>query len=459
MGERRVETLARQSEEVYTVSRLTQEIKGVLEGGFPSLWVEGEISNFRAPSSGHFYFTLKDPAAQIRVVMFRSRILGLRFAPEDGMQVVCRAGLSVYPPRGDYQLVAEWLEPRGQGTLQLALEALKRRLAAEGLFDPARKKSLPFLPREVGVVTSAAGAAVRDILQILWRRFPNLAVRLCPVRVQGDAAKEEIVEALRMLNEEGRAEVIILGRGGGSLEDLWAFNEEVVARAIAASVIPVVSAVGHEIDFTIADLVADLRAPTPSAAAELVVPEKAPLVEETLSLKNRLRAAVVRETGRRRQILFHLSKRIVHPGRRIEEGCVRLDDLSERLSGAVTRRLGGLRSRLEELRGALGRANPGRRIEFWTARLDSVRRELARLGRHRLEIHRRQCQGYAGRLESLSPLGVLARGYSLTRLIPSGSILRSVEGVCRGDRVEVTLAQGELACVVEAVRGGGVFHG
>ena len=446
-------TFPRLAEEVYTVSRLTQEIKTSLEGGFPSLWVEGEISNFRAPSSGHFYFTLKDEAAQIRVVMFRSRNQALRFPAEDGLQVVCRAGLSVYPPRGEYQLIAEWLEPRGQGVLQLAFEALKQKLAGEGLFDPERKKPLPFLPREVGVITSAAGAAVRDVLKVLWRRFPNLAVRFCPVRVQGSLAKDEIVDAIRMLGEEGRAEVIILGRGGGSLEDLWAFNEEVVARAIAASPIPVVSAVGHEIDFTIADFVADLRAPTPSAAAELVVPEKASLLRQVAGLRSRLRPAVLRETGRRREILFHLSKRIAHPGRRIQQGYVRLDELSERLTGAAARCLGRLSSRLEAVGAVLGRENPGRRLEVFSARLESRRRELAHLARRRLDKSRRQWQESAGRLESLSPLGVLARGYSITRLLPSGAILRGVEGLSRGDRVGVVLARGELECAVEVVRG------
>jgi len=262
-----LELYARAAEDVYTVSRLTREIKDRLEGSFPSVRVEGEISNFRVPSSGHFYFTLKDDASQIRVVMFRSRNQSLPFAPEDGMQVRVRAGLTVYPPRGEYQLIAEWMERCGHGNLQLAFEALKQKLAAEGLFDLDRKRPLPFLPSQIGVVTSPTGAAIQDILKVLWRRYPNLSVRLCPVRVQGDQAARGIAEALRLLNDEGAAEVIIVGRGGGSLEDLWAFNEEVVARAVVASRIPVVSAVGHETDFTICDFVADLRAPTPSAAA------------------------------------------------------------------------------------------------------------------------------------------------------------------------------------------------
>lgn len=446
-----METFPRLAEEVYTVSRLTQEIKNNLEVSFPSLWVEGELSNFRVPSSGHFYFTLKDDASQIRVVMFRSRNQSLPFIPEDGMQVTLRASLSVYPPRGEYQLIAEWMEPRGHGALQLAFEALKQRLADEGLFDTERKKPIPFLPREIGVITSPTGAAIRDILKVLWRRFPDLSIRFCPVRVQGDQAKEEIVEALQMLNQEGRAEVIILGRGGGSLEDLWAFNEETVARAIADSNIPVVSAVGHEIDFTIADFVADLRAPTPSAAAEIVIPERNALVRNMETLKSRLQAAGAMALERKREALYHLSRRMIHPGRRIQEGYVRLDELSDRLTAAENRHVRQLSERLEGLGRILHRLSPVKRIEILVATIESLHRDLCRLITHEMRMKRQRWKEAAGRLGSLSPLGVLSRGYSITRLLPSEEILRTAEHVQKGDSVGILLAKGGLECSVEVV--------
>lgn len=434
---------------VFTVSRLTQEIKDCLEGSFPGLRVEGEISNFRVPSSGHFYFTLKDPYAQIRAVMFRSRNQGLPFLPEDGMHVICSASLSVYPPRGEYQLIVDWMEPRGQGALQAAFEALKRRLAEEGLFDPVRKKPIPYLPRRIGLVTSPTGAAIRDFLRILWRRFPGVEVRLCPVRVQGAGAEQEIVEAIRILNAEGLVEVIVLARGGGSLEDLWAFNEEIVARAIAASERPVVSAVGHEIDFTIADFVADLRAPTPSAAAELLVPEKQVLEEALRSLRERLCKAAAKAVGVKREVLFHLSKRLVHPGRRVRDHLLRLDELEERMRASVRRKLATARGELQNLETRLFLATPLHRIQTIRLQLDALGRILERTVVHAVEAKRLGWKQTAGRLESLSPLAVLSRGYSITRLLPDRMILRSAESVGPGAEVEVILARGRLECTVE----------
>ncbi len=449
-----MELFAGLADDVYSVSQLTREIKDRLEGSFPSLRVEGEISNFRAPTSGHFYFTLKDDASQIRVVMFRSRNQALPFLPEDGMQVTMRASLTVYQPRGEYQLIAEWMEPQGQGNLQRAFEALKQKLAAEGLFDPDRKKPLPFLPSRIGLITSPTGAAVRDMIKVLWRRYPNVSLRFCPVRVQGDLAGEEIADALEMLNEEGRAEVIILGRGGGSLEDLWAFNEEGVARAVAASRIPVVSAVGHETDFTISDFVADLRAPTPSAAAELVVPEKSALVQRTAVLEDRLKGAARNVLGRKEDHLHHLTRRLRHPGRRVQESLLRLDELSDRLFSAQARHLRELRSRIEVSRAMLRRASPARRVEEGTVRMDTARRDLFRFMQH--AVHRKQqlWKEVVGRLDSLSPMAVLSRGYSITKVLPTGAILRDAGSVTPGDAVEIILASGELACTVDTVRSG-----
>jgi exodeoxyribonuclease VII large subunit len=438
------------TEQVYSVSQLTQAIKDHLEERFTSLWVEGEVSNFRTPSSGHFYFTLKDESTQIRAVMFRSRNAALPFLPEDGLQLICRANLSVYPPRGDYQLIVESMEPKGQGALQLAFEALKRKLAEEGLFDEERKRPLPFLPRVVGVITSPTGAAVRDILKVLWRRYPNLEIRFCPVRVQGDQAKQEIVEAIRTLNLDGVSDVIILGRGGGSLEDLWAFNEESVALAIAGSSIPIVSAVGHEIDFTISDFVADVRAPTPSAAAEMIVPEKQALSEGLSTLESRLSKAFVRNLEERREGLAHLSRRLVHPGRRVQDGYIRLDELSERLHAVMGRRLRELGVHLGGTRTKLFAVGPSSRIQAYAVRIESAQRDLLRLARHCLEMKRQQSKEAASCLGSLSPLGVLSRGYSITYRLPSRQVLRSAREVRKGDPLEILLAEGRVACLAQS---------
>ncbi len=438
-------------DEVYSVSRLTREIKNHLESRFASLWVEGEISNFRVPSSGHFYFTLKDENTQIRVVMFRSANQALPFIPEDGMQVTLRALLSVYAPRGEYQLIAEWMEPSGHGALQLAFEALKQKLAEEGLFDEDRKRPLPYLPQSIGLVTSPTGAAIRDVLNVLWRRFPNILVRLCPVRVQGAQAKDEIVDAIRLLNTAGEVDVIILGRGGGSLEDLWAFNEECVARAVSESVVPVVSAVGHEIDFTIVDFVADLRAPTPSAAAEMVVPEKIALVQASSAMRDRLQKAMSKNLVNREEKLYYLSSRMVHPGKRIQEGYVRLDELSERLRGAAIREVRQMRFRVQGLQDSLRQVSPSREIRTYSDRVESWGHELRRLMSYQLSMKRHQWREAAGRLESLSPLKVLARGYSIAQLQPSGRIIRSVENVRKGDAIAVKLSEGGLDCHVDAV--------
>ncbi len=439
------------TEQVYSVTQLTHAIKEHLEEYFPSLWVEGEISNFRVPSSGHFYFTLKDANSQIRAVMFRSRNAVLPFLPEDGLQVICRANLSVYPPRGDYQLILESMEPKGQGALQLAFEGLKKKLAAEGLFDEERKRPLPFLPRVVGVVTSPTGAAVRDILKVIWRRYPNLDIRFCPVRVQGEQAKHEIVEAIHTLNLDGASDAIIVGRGGGSLEDLWAFNEEPVARAIAESGIPVVSAVGHEIDYTIADFVADVRAPTPSAAAEMIVPEKRVLEQVVSGLQDRLRRSVGSDLGSRRQGLTSLGARLVHPGRRVQDGYIRLDELGERLRAVAGRGIQQRALNLDSIRTRLFSAGPSSRIQAYAVRTESAGRDLIRLVRHDLERKRQRSGEAAACLGSLSPLGVLARGYSISRRLPAREIIRQAQDVTEGDPVEILLSEGRLECVVETV--------
>lgn len=391
---------------VYTISALTAELKALLEGTYPTLWVEGEVSNFKHHASGHMYFTLKDAGSQIRAVMFRAANRGLKFRPEDGLTVLVRASLGVYEPRGEYQLYVEHMEPKGLGALQLAFEQLKARLAAEGLFDEARKRPIPRLPRRIGIVTSPSGAAIRDMLNIIDRRFANVEILIYPARVQGEEAAGEIAAGIEVLNARGDLDVLIVGRGGGSIEDLWAFNEEVVARAIAASKVPVISAVGHETDFTIADFVADLRAPTPSAAAELVVAHKAELAQ-------------------------------------------RLDDLTSRLETALRHRVEAGRQRLTSLVRHLGLVNPVERVRRQRERVAAAAETLRGAIRTRVKLWEGDLRALAGKLESLSPLAILARGYSITRLLPDLRIVKDAAAVRPGEAVSILLHRGSLACRVE----------
>jgi exodeoxyribonuclease VII large subunit len=361
---------ARPERIVYSVSRLNEQVKGLLEQGFPPLWVEGEVSNFRPQSSGHWYFSLKDAEAVVACAMFRGRNQALGFKPKDGMQVLVRARVSLYSPQGRYQLILEHMEPSGEGALRRAFEQLKQKLQAEGLFEEARKKPLPAVPRRIGVITSPTGAAIRDILNVLKRRYPLGEVVIYPVPVQGAEAAPAIVRALQTAAGRAECDVLILARGGGSLEDLWAFNEEIVARAIAACPLPVVSGVGHEIDFTIADFVADLRAPTPSAAAELVSPDAAEWRSRLERLSRQLQASQQRRLQQLGQHQAFLGKRLkqLHPGRRLEQLMQRLDEFELRLARSAAAALQGRRARLGLLRARLLGANPGNRIACWKTR-------------------------------------------------------------------------------------------
>ena len=395
---------------IYTVSDLTTEIRTVLEDSFAGVWVEGELSNFRHHSSGHMYFTLKDQESQIRAVMFRQQNRQLKFRPQDGLAILMYGEISVYEPRGEYQIVGEYMEPRGIGALQLAFEQLKERLQAEGLFDDSRKRPIPMLPGRIGVITSPTGAAIRDILQVLRRRFAGVDVLIYPVTVQGDQAAPEIVEAIRELNRRGGLDVLIVARGGGSIEDLWAFNEEVVARAIAASKIPVISAVGHQVDYTIADFVADLRAPTPSAAAELVVSKTDELAQ-------------------------------------------RLDDLQARMSGAVRSRLDALIVRVGGLERHLRLLNPMERIRMRRRHLTALWKDLTGWADRRLAVLNGELKAAAGKLDSLSPLAILSRGYSICLRVPGHEIVKESAELVVGDEVQVRLHRGRLHCDVREVTG------
>ena len=434
---------------IYTVSELSLEIRKQLERNFLDVWVTGEISNLRPAASGHLYFTLKDANAQIRAVCFRNQARYLKFKPEDGLAVIGRGRLSVYDARGEYQLLVEFLEPAGLGALQLAFDQLKTKLAAEGLFESGRKKPLPLLPRTVGVVTSPAGAVIDDIVRILRRRFQNINVLLYHVRVQGEGAAREITNGVEYFDRHGNVEVIIVARGGGSLEDLWAFNEESVARAIVKSRVPLISAVGHETDFTIADFVADLRAPTPSAAAELVVRRKEDFETD---IQNRVHRLSQLMRLRLSEASRHLMELRMH--RVFETVLARLRERAQRLDDLVAALDRSLRSRLGDARHAWVQASSGvlryeiRQFLGWKqARLAELSRQLDVECRRRLSDRRNRLGQLQALLRERSPLVILSRGYSITR-DASGKIIRDAAHVSLRDEIWIRLANGELGASV-----------
>jgi exodeoxyribonuclease VII large subunit len=439
---------------VVSVSELTAALRDLVETRFAEVWVEGELSGAKVWNTGHLYFTLKDAHAQVKGVMFRSSLRLLRFKPVDGVHVVARGRLSVYDPRGEYQLVCEHMEPRGLGALQLAYEQLRARLAAEGLFDQARKRPLPALPRRIGVVTSLEGAALRDIIRVLRRRYPNAHVIVAPARVQGEGAARDIARAIRQVTRIDAVDVVIAGRGGGSIEDLWAFNEEPVARAIAASPVPVISAVGHETDVTIADFVADLRAPTPSAAAELVVRRKDEFTGHIDALARRaasaLRARLQRLAGRLHQLQARpayagLPARIAFRHRHVAE-------LAAALRRGASLATADRRRRLEALTRALALHHPQQRLGRGRSALVVQDRRLAgAVARHRHAADTRLREA-AAHLHALSPLAVLGRGYAMCWTADRSTLVRTADAVTPGERVHVRLASGELGCEVREVR-------
>ena len=436
---------------VLSVSELTALIRESLEASYPDIWLEGELSNMRAPGSGHLYFTLKDHASQIRAVLFRTQAQRLRFSLKEGLKVVVRGRLSVYEPRGEYQIVLEGVEPKGIGALQLAFEQLKEKLAAEGLFDPSRKRPLPFLPQRVGVVTSPTGAAIRDILTILRRRCPLTSVLIHPVMVQGESAAGQIAQAIESLSRSGLVEVMIVGRGGGSWEDLWAFNEEVVVRAIAASSVPVISAVGHEIDYTLSDFAADYRAPTPSAAAEAVVPVLEDLVQTLGHLVARKRQAVRAYVGMIRHDLARQAEALPGLRLRIQREAQRLDDAATRMVFRVSDLLGMNRRRILHDRHDLDRFSPRVRLRgAWVLVTQLTKRaEQRMLGL--VVLHGQALRALGSALDGLSPLAVLGRGYSILQRVQDGRIIRQVKEAAPGDDVTARLADGRLLCRVREV--------
>lgn len=435
---------------ILTVSRLTSLLRGVLEENFEHVWVEGEMSNVALPASGHLYFTLKDSTAQLRCVMFRASARALKFKPGDGMGMIVRGRISVYDQRGEYQLIVEYLEPQGVGPLQLAFIQLKEKLAKEGLFAEAHKKAIPKLPQRIGVVTSPTGAAIHDILNVINRRFANLEILVYPVRVQGDGAGEEIAMAIHELNRYKEIDVMIVGRGGGFLEDLWAFNEESVARAIYQSRIPVISAIGHETDFTIADFTADMRAPTPSAAAEIVVKSKAELHAELDALSHRLDQVTRHRISTLCQKLSGLKRGLKDPSLRIGHMAQRLDDLKVRLDFSFEGGLVRRRDRFFSFRDRLKLKNPALQLEFAREQLIVVAGKGERAIQRIIDSCRENAAVTTARLEALSPLATLYRGFTIARTHPEKILVRESGQLATGDRLDLTFHKGSAVCVVES---------
>ena len=435
---------------IYTVAQLVQEVRTNLEEAFEDVWVEGEISNYRVPGSGHSYFTLKDEKAQVAAVLFRFYAQHLRFKPEDGLKVIVHGKVTVYEPRGDLQVSVRYMEPKGLGSLQLAFEQLKAKLHAEGLFDESLKKPIPMLARRIGIVTSPTGAALRDILRILRRRHFNVQVLIAPVRVQGSDAAPGIAEAIAALDTRFDLDVIIVTRGGGSIEDLWPFNEEVVARAIAVCNTPVISAVGHEIDFTISDFVADLRAPTPSAAAEMVIARKDELASGIASLQKRL-SLLMSESLKGRRIAFERlsSSRVFTDAMTlVERYQQRIDEIAIRMGGAVAGALTKAKTKLEIVRRCLQVPRLSMRIQELRGNLAALERTSHEAVYRNLMERKKSFAESAGKLQSLSPLAVLLRGYGICRRKPDGRIITSAMAVNVGDEVSIQLSEGGLACGV-----------
>jgi exodeoxyribonuclease VII large subunit len=438
--------------EIFTISRLNREARMLLERGLGSVWLEGEVSNLSRPSSGHWYFSLKDEAAQVRCAMFRQRNMLVRFPVRDGALVLARGRVSVYEARGEFQVVIEHLEEAGEGALRRRFEELKQKLAAEGLFDERHKQALPRLPGRIGVITSPTGAALRDILHVLARRFPAAAVLVYPVPVQGDAAPREIAQAIGLAAARRDCDVLIVARGGGSLEDLWAFNDEAVARAMFACPIPIVAGVGHETDFTIADLVADLRAPTPSGAAERVVPDREEWLRAFVAAERRLAQSARRRLADLGSLLVVRKQRLarVHPGVRLRQHAQRLDELDARLRRAFRAKLDDARSRTTTASTLLSRASPVLRLEAGRVRLASSTRALARAARSCVAGERSRFELAMRTLDAVSPLATLQRGYAIVA-DAAGHVLLDPAALAPGDTVDTRLARGRFTATVTTI--------
>lgn len=435
--------------EIYTVSRLNREVRALLERRYPVIWIEGELSNITRPASGHVYFSLKDRAAQIRCAMFRSRAMLARFPLDDGMQVLLHARVSLFEPRGDYQLIVEHVEPAGEGLLRIAFERLRAKLAAEGLFDPAHKQPIPRWPKRCGVITSPSGAAIRDVLAVLRRRFPVLPVIIYPVPVQGDAAAPAIVRAIQTANRRAECDVLILTRGGGSLQDLWPFNEEFVARAIYASRLPIVCGIGHEIDDTIADFVADVRAPTPSAAAELVAPDREAIWQVLERAEDRLIRGVADRMERLGEALDWYERRLPNPTLLVSNLRLRVQHLSERLPHALYADLKHRRAAVSELGARLHARHPRARLTLAFERHAQLAQRLKLAWARHYTAGAARIELLSRALHAVSPLATLGRGYAIVRDQKTGRVARDAGEFAAGDKVQARLQRGSLECTVD----------
>jgi exodeoxyribonuclease VII large subunit len=429
---------------VYSVSQLTDQIKALLEDRYSMVWISGEISNLRIPPSGHAYFTLKDQKSQISAVMFRGQLRQLKFDIEDGLVLVALGRLTVYPPRGNYQIILEYIEPHGAGALQIAFEQLKRKLSDEGLFSEDHKAALPFLPRRIGIITSPTGAVIQDIVRVLSRRFYNVIIDIYPVRVQGVQSPAEIIHAIELANRLKRNDLLILARGGGSLEDLSPFNDEGVARSIFASRIPVVSAVGHETDFTIADFVADARAPTPSAAAEIIVPVKHDMQSRIAELRLRCARAMQHTCDRMRQRLVQNKRLIVHPGKRVEDMRLHVDQLGDRLRRSLTDLVQDRKNRLDRVSGALGGNSPIHGLGIYRSKVELLTLKATQILNIYIGKMAERYKRAHALLGAVNPSAILNRGYSITRTLPDRRVVMDAGDLTAGQLLEVQLAHGKV---------------
>lgn len=437
--------------DIYTISRLNREVRRVLEDVFPTIWVQGEISNLAKPASGHLYFTLKDNAAQVRCAMFKNRQSGIRFDPENGIQVMARANIGLYEGRGEYQLIIESLEPAGAGALQIAFEALKQKLSSEGLFAEEHKRSLPLFPETIGIITSATGAAVQDILSILKRRYPYGRVIIYPVPVQGEGAAIKIANAIKLANQRKECDVLIISRGGGSLEDLWSFNEEIVARAIYDTVMPIISGVGHEIDFTIADFVADHRAPTPSAAAELVSPD----VNETVAKLKQREEQLIRYQNQtihnlRRHVEL-LSVQVPHPKQRLTELIQRTDEYSMRIKHQIENELSNKKMMLSTWLNKISELNPVHRVSQQLEKVKHIQSQLEQSMKLMLDKSNNDISRLNHMLNTVSPISTLERGYAIVTDSKTNSIVTDVKDLNAGDQLRIRLSAAEIDSTVDKV--------
>jgi exodeoxyribonuclease VII large subunit len=443
---------AMQNPDIYTVSRLNSEVRLTLELQFQQLWLVGEVSNFVAAASGHWYFSLKDQAAQVKVAMFKQANRYATVRPQNGQQVLIRARISVYEPRGEYQLLAEFIEPAGAGLLKQQFEQLKAKLAAEGLFAPERKQPLPVNPRRVGVITSPTGAAVRDIITVLARRAPGIELIIYPCQVQGETAAAQLRNMLSTAIRRNEVDVLIIGRGGGSIEDLWCFNDEALARAVADCPIPIVSAVGHEIDFALTDFVADVRAATPSAAAELVSPDQSQYLAALTQLQQRLSRAVRRQLTQQQPRLMQLQQRLqqLHPQRRLEQQQQRLDELQLRLQRRMQQHLQTARRQHSYLQQSLQHLSPAKAIKQQQLQLQQLAKRLQQAQQQQLKYSSQQLARLSAQLHTVSPLATLARGYSISFDSQQQALTSSAQ-LKVGDAINTRLAQGSFNAVVTQV--------